>query len=196
MEKINILYIDDVPDESLDRFLNENYNNDEYNYNLIFFEPSKGYESLLNDTRIQESNIIFVDSRLFTHDTVLDKKITGEEFKFVLKKFYPFIEVIVITQNELDSTISMISKYDAKMSENTEDYYKEVISKCIENAVSNISQYYALAQRLEKNESWEKYLKEKVLNTLNGSEVYDELSKKDIDDIIDLFKKLQEQIDG
>ena len=40
------------------------------------------------------------------------------------------------------------------------------------------------------------YIIDKINNSLDGIDAYDELKKSDIDKIVDLFKKLQENLDG
>ena len=199
MEQIRILYIDDKPDTDLDEYFDRYYENDEYekNYDLLQFDPNDGYESLLQDYRVQSANIIFVDSRLFENRNATAGKFTGEEFKLVLQKFYPFIEVIVITQNGKDPDIDMIEKFKYGSGiKNAQQYYSEEIPKCIDNAIKRIKQYRILASRINQNDSWEKLLKEKVLGTLDVTNKYDSLTKNDIDELINAFKLIQERING
>lgn len=199
MEQIRILYIDDKPDPNLDEYFDRYYKIDEYEkvYEIIQFDPNKGYESLLQDSKVQSANIIFVDSRLFENKTAVSGKFTGEEFKLVLQKFYPFIEVIVITQNGKDPDIDMIEKFKYESGyQYAWQYYSNEIPKCINNAIKRIKQYRILASRINQNDSWEKLLKEKVLDTLEGTNIYDSLTKSDIDELINAFKLIQERING
>lgn len=199
MEQIKIVYIDDKPDTDLDEYFDRHYVNAEYekNYELITFDPNDGYESLLQDYKVQSAHIIFVDSRLFENRTATIGKFTGEEFKLVLQKFYPFIEVVVITQNGKDPDIDMIEKFKyGSNCQSAQQYYSNEIPKCINNAIKRIKQYRILASRINQNDSWEKLLKEKVLGTLNGTNKYDSLTKSDIDELINAFKLIQERING
>lgn len=197
MEQIRILYIDDKPDTDLDEYLDRYYVSEEYEkvYDLIQFDSNDGYESLLQNDKVQSANVIFVDSKLFENRTAVSGKFTGEEFKMVLQKFYPFIEVVVITQNGKDPDIDMIEKYkygsDGKTSQ---QYYADEIPHCIDNAMKRIKQYRILASRINQNDSWEKLLKEKVLGTLEGTNKYDSLSKSDIDELVNAFKLIQEKV--
>ena len=77
MEKIKIVYIDDSPDTNLDEYFDKNYQNAVYEYSLVFFNPTAGYESLLEDIQIQTANIIFIDSRLFENHTTTGEKFSG-----------------------------------------------------------------------------------------------------------------------
>ena len=107
MEKYSLVYIDDNPETALTRYLDEEFRSDNYEIicSEIIFKPEDGYESLLSDQRVSSANIILIDSWLFENRTAANFKFTGEEFKLILKKLFPFIEVIVITQNGTDSEI-------------------------------------------------------------------------------------------
>ena len=199
MEEFNLVYIDDTPDTILGRYLdslNSIYDRKGYviKYSEILFKSEDDYNCLLKDERVQTANILIIDSMLFENKTAKDGKFTGEEFKFVLQKFYPFIEVIVISQNDLDPRISMISKYVKNFQETGYEYYARIIPPRIDTAIDSILQYRILAKKMSDNESWETMLKEKVLGTLRGTQAYDELTKEDIDILIRTFKEIKENI--
>ena len=197
MEKFNLLYIDDGPEPALEKYLDREYHNSDYDieYSEITFEPNEGYESLIQDSKVQLANIIFIDSRLFENRTVGNSKFSGEEFKIILRKYYPFIEVIVITQNEADSDAGTISKYDPRCGKTATEYYAENLPIYIEKAIQNILIYRHLGEKLKSNENWETTLKEKIINSLQGIGTYDELTKTDIDQLILAFKDIQEKLD-
>lgn len=199
MEEFSLLYIDDTPDTILGRYLdglNLIYvkKGFEIKYSEILFKSEDGYNYLLKDERVQSANILLVDSMLFENNTARDGKFTGEEFKFVLQKFYPFIEVIIISQNELDPGISMVPKYVKNPQETGHEYYARVLPPRIDAAISSIMQYRILAEKMSANESWETVLKEKVLGTLRGTQAYDELTKEDIDILIHAFKEMKDSL--
>jgi len=198
VDTIKMLYIDDSPEAALAEYLDRVYKNDEYftEYSDIIFDPQSGYDSLLKNPKVQSANIIFIDSRLFENTTALGNKFSGEEVKFVLRKFFPFIEVIVVTQNEVDPGLEILSKYNPALGKTSSEYYSESIPPLIDQAIKNINQYRLLARKMDQNESWEAVLKEKVIGTLNGTSIYDELTKTDIDTLVNAFKEIQEQIDG
>lgn len=201
MEEFSLVYIDDTPDTILGRYLDSLdalYAEEGYkiNYSEILFETEDDYNFLLKDERVQTANILIIDSMLFENKTAKDGKFTGEEFKFVLQKFYPFIEVIVISQNDLEPGISMIPKYVKNLRETGHDYYARIIPPYIEAAINNVLQYRILAKKMSDNESWETVLKEKVLGTLRGTQTYDELTKEDIDILIRAFKEIKESINA
>lgn len=195
MDKINVVYIDDMPDTHLEKYFDKYYKNENYEicYNSVLFDSNDGYESLLNNPVIQSANIIFIDSILFENRSVTAGKFTGEEFKMVLNKFFPFIQIIVITQNEKNPDIDMLAKYNPNGGFKTPiEYYESIIPSCMDVSIKLIKQYRVLASRISDNDSWEKLLKERVLGTLNGTGEYDCLSKRDIDELICAFKEIEE----
>ena len=199
MDVFSLVYIDDTPDTILSRYLdglNSIYSEKGYviKSSDILFKAEDDYSSLLKDERIQTANILIIDSMLFENKTAKDGKFTGEEFKFVLQKFYPFIEVIIISQNELDSGISMVAKYVKNFGETGADYYARVVKPHIDEAIKRILQSRVLAKKMSDNEIWETVLKEKVLGTLHGTQAYDELTKEDIDTLICAFKEIRDSI--
>jgi len=204
MEKFNIVYIDDQIDNGLSKYLDEksyatNIMDAEFQYEEVTYNPAVGYLELLQNWKVKEANIIFIDSKLFSDtDAVGIQKISGEEFKVILRKFFPYIEVIVITQNGADEELGTISKYRAAVNDGKSDqqYYDENISKCIEAAVKSVRQFRKLAEKLEVNPSWEKNMKEKVQAALDGLSQYDSLTVEDITSLIAIFKEIQEKIDG
>ena len=198
MEKYSLVYIDDNPETALSRYLDDEFKSDNYEINCseIIFKPEEGYESLLSDQRVCSANIILIDSWLFENRTAANAKFTGEEFKLILKKLFPFIEVIVITQNGTDSNIRKIAKYDKSLAESASEYYASKLPKIINQAVSDIQQYRLLADLVKKNDTWEDVLKDEVIATLKGSNTYDKLTKDDIDRLISAFKEIQENLNG
>ena len=198
MEKYSLVYIDDNPETALTRYLDEEFKSDNYELvcSEIIFKPEDGYESLLSDPRVSSANIILIDSWLFENRTATNVKFTGEEFKLILKKLFPFIEVIVITQNETDSEIQKIAKYDKSFGESASEYYASKLPTFINKAVSDIKQYRILADLVKKNDIWEDVLKDKVIATLKGTNTYDKLTKDDIDSLILAFKEIQESLNG
>lgn len=197
MEKYSLVYIDDNPETALTRYLDEEFQGDDYEivFSEIIFKPEDGYESLLSDPRVSGANIILIDSWLFENRTA-NAKFTGEEFKLILKKLFPFIEVIVITQNGTDSEIKKIAKYDKSLAESASEYYASKLPKIINQAVADIKQYRLLADIVKKNDTWEDVLKDKVIATLKGTNTYDKLTKNDIDSLILAFKEIQESLNG
>ena len=195
MDTIKMIYIDDSPDISLSKYLDKFRSGlCQFDYSDIEFNSEEGYESLINNTEVRTANVIFIDSKLFENRNT-NGKFTGEEFKIILKKHLPFIEVIVITQNEVEEEYETIAKYDSRSDKTAQEYYDSILPELIDHAVKNIFEYRKIASRMKENTIWEDVMIEKIENSLEGKDVYDELTKTDIDHIIGIFQELQEKVD-
>lgn len=198
MEEIRITYVDDNMDLVLQRYLDTEYHNQDYDIILKCkkFDSNFGYEELINDEKVKNANIIIIDSKLFENNNANNGKFTGEEFKLILKKFFPFIEVIIITQNQIDGEIEKVQKFNSKEQNCSKKHYDEHLLPLIDKAIKKIIETRKIFQIMKKNINWEKSLVEKIINSLNGLNEYDELSKTDIDELIEAFKKLEEKVNG
>lgn len=194
-EQIKIVYIDDSPEPELSRYL------DDYRYDGcvithdedITFNPEEGYEKLINNQCVREANIILIDSKLFENRTQSVSKFTGEEFKLILRKHFPFIEVVVVTQKEIEDGFLKFPKYNSQHHQGTAyDYYKDYLPETLNIAVKNILDYRKIAINMKNNMSLESVLVEKITNSLDGIGTYDELTKSDIDKVVEAFKEVQE----
>lgn len=194
---INIVYIDDNPEPKLTKYLEGPFSTD---YSIdskeVIFFPEKGYKSLLVDPRVKEANIAVIDSKLFENRTSHDGFFTGEEFLIVLKKLFPFIETIIVSQNDLTPAVDYVKKYEHSTALSAQEYYDGVLKDRIITAIESIQRYLYLAGRVKDNDSWDQFLKDKVLRTLNGSDEYDDLTKSDLDEIIAAFRRIQEALDN
>ena len=198
MEEIRITYIDDNMYLELQKYFDKEYHNQDYN--IIFkckkFDPNIGYEELINDEKVRNANIIIIDSKLFENKDADSGKFTGEEFKLILKKVFPFIEVIIITQNEIDGEIEKVPKFNSKEQNCSKKHYDEHLLPLIDKSIKKIIETRKIFEIMEKNENLEKPLVEKIINSLNGLDEYDELSKTDIDELIKSFRQLEEKVNG
>lgn len=197
MDEIKIVYVDDELDHSISKYLAKEYKHETFKeqYDEISFKSADGYDSLINNHLIKEANIILIDSKLFENDRVSSGKFSGEEFKMILKKIYPFIEVIVITQNELADDYGTVSKYRGDSDGTPQQYYSIKLKSVLDEAIKNINIYRNIANKLKLNDGIDKVLIEKIMSSLEGSSKYEELTTKDIDDIIIAFKEIQRSID-
>lgn len=198
METIKIVYIDDSLDPVISKYLTD-IKIDEFEIDSLDIEFSSelGYEGLIKNIDIETANVILIDSRLFENRTPSNGRFTGEEIKTILRKYFPFIEVIVITQNDVNEGYNTIKKYSSKSLSSLEkgyEYYNETLLPLLKNAVRNVYEYRNIVKAMKENSSWDTVLVQKILNSLEGRAVYDELTKTDIDKVIDEFKKLQEKL--
>lgn len=194
---IRIVYIDDNPEPKLSKYLEGPFSTDyTVDSKEVIFSPNDGYSSLLSDSRVKESNIAVIDSKLFENRVAHDGFFTGEEFLIVLKKLFPFIETIIVSQNDLTPGIDYVKKYEYSVDISAEDYYDSALKERIISAIGSIRRYRFLADIVKDNNSWDEFLKDKVLRTLDGYDEYDDLKKADLDEIITAFKRIQEALDN
>ena len=192
MSEIKIVYVDDSIDPTLSRFLETKYGS---NYEEVEFDCNNGYEDLLKSDQIRSANIVIIDSKLFEDSHVHDKKFTGEEFKIILRKIFPFVEVIVITQNEELIGDTTVGKYrDKKDGQTAKNYYEEVLIPRIEKMTETINIYRKIADKLQNNSDIDKMLIEKIIDSLNGMDEYDELNTEKVDELIKAFEELRKSI--
>ncbi|MGE6666940.1 hypothetical protein [Paenibacillus xylanexedens] len=193
MDSIKIIYIDDEPDESISEYLQEEYEHEDFikDYKEVPFKSEEGYDKLLSNPLITEANIILIDSKLFVNGSVVTGKFSGEEFKVILKKMFPFIEVLVISQNDPIEDYGTLQKYRSNPAETGIEYYSKSLKGHLDNLVENIINYRNIANKLSQNDGIDRFLIEKITESLNGSSQYDELTKQDIDQLISAFKELQ-----
>ena len=188
----NLIYIDDNIDFGLNKYLKENADILNYKYKEREFKTSETYEDLLNDTLIQQANIIIIDSRLFEDSRVINGKFTGQEFKLLLNKTLPFIEVLLISQNIDNNELGFIKKFDNRNGNTDENvFYDRKLKNEITEAIERLNKVHRIYDQLKKNEAIDKYLVEKIESSLSGEIGFDNLKKEDIDEIIKVFNELR-----
>lgn len=204
MENINIVYVDDNPDIYLNLFL-ESYKEEgiKINYSSIIFEQDDSYKTLLENQVIRDANIVFIDSRLFENRGV-GSVLSGEEFKLIIKKIFPYIEVIVISQKAIGEDFQTIAKYDLtsyvsnvdEIQKSAFDFYSREIIPLIKEKIQNVIEFRKILERIqnEKNEI-DKYLVENIENSIKGTDEYDQLSSEDLDNVIKAFQSFVSKIE-
>ena len=193
MQLINMLYVDDKIDLFVSKYLNE-YSNDKasYEYLELKFESNYSYENLLNSEEIQKSDILFLDSMLFENSTVLENKISGEELGLIIKKIFPFKEIIVITQYQEKMEYSTLKKYNSSTYNCDPNlFFNENWDSVIEEATENIILNRNILKNISSKKYVEKFLFEKMENSINGVLDYDNLTKDDIDNLINAFEEMR-----
>lgn len=193
MNKINLLYIDDNVDPNISYYLSTTLKleNIEILNNEIEFKESLAYEGLLKNQKVKDADIILIDSKLFENDNILEKTFTGEEFKIIIKKIFPYKEIIVLSQNKDDEDLQIINKFHDDCQIPEAEYYDKTLKPVIEEAKNDILLYRKLSDKLSKNSTIEKLLFERIKNSLSGDNEYDTLNKADIDLLISEFRKIQ-----
>lgn len=193
MELISMLYVDDKIDLYVSKYLNS-YLNDmaEYKYSELKFENKYSYEDLIGNDEIQKADILFLDSMLFENGNVENNKISGEELGLIFKKVFPFKEIIVITQYQDKMEYSTLKKYNSNTYNCDENsFFQNNWNKEIVNATKNIILNRKILKNISLKRNVEQFLFEKMENSINGVSNYDNLTKKDIDNLINAFEEMR-----
>ena len=203
ISSIKIIYIDNNMDSILSRFLNKIYKKRLYtlddgriikkDYDEILFDNKNGYEVLFKDQAISSANIILIDNHLFEEYSATTGKFSGKQFKIILRKLFPFIEVIIITQDPNLKGDNIIKKFSGKDTNDANKYYEDNLIPVLDMAIKRIVEFEELADDLRKSDNVDKALKDKVLESIEGNNLYDELTKSDIDELIRSFKELKDE---
>lgn len=203
ISSVKIIYIDDNMDSILSRFLNKIYKKRLYtlddgriikkDYDEILFDNKNGYEVLFKDQAISSANIILIDNYLFEEYSATTGKFSGKQFKIILRKLFPFIEVIIITQDPNLKGDNIIKKFSGKDTNDANKYYEDNLIPVLDMAIKRIVEFEELADDLRKSDNVDKALKDKVLESIEGNNLYDELTKSDIDELIRSFKELKDE---
>jgi len=194
MRQVRIVYVDDDLDIELSKFLGSyKYDSIDVRYEEVQFNPSEDYLQLLCNESITTANVIIIDSKLF-EDSKAKKKFSGEEMKLLIKKAFPFIEVIVITSNEINVGVNT-SKYSQRKHTGTpSEFYNSQLSPIVVHAINNVLVSRDLADKIKKNKGIDKLLAERIVDSLDGEDRFDGISKSDIDSVIEAFKSLQSDL--
>lgn len=191
MQPINIVYVDDRIDPLLSRYLDE-YCSNNINPALLYaevpFNPDDTYESLLRNETVRTSNVLLIDSRLF-EEANAGSKFSGEEFRIILSKLLPYIEVIIISQNTLDIKWSVVEKCKgAREYSQAKQYYDKNLMLMLDEKCTIVNETRKIIKRLDTDNAIDNVLIEKIQRIANGETEYDELKASDIDRMIQAFQ--------
>ena len=193
METINIVYVDDKIDPFVSAYL-FSLSSDEYLYKEkeITFSNGDSYESMLSIEEIRTADILFLDSMLFENNRVNGNKLSGEELGFIIKKIFPYKEILVITQYQEKSEFSSLKKYNSKtFGRSPAKFFKEHWEETILEASHNIVQNRKILEKLSSENYVEKMFLEKLEATMSGQVDYENLTKKDVDKLIESFEEMR-----
>lgn len=194
IQPVSVLYIDDSIDPNLSRYLDEYCSNADTSDLIYEEEPFlKGdtYEQLLRKESVRTANVVLIDSKLFEEADLGSGMFTGEEFRVILNKLFPYIEVIVISQNILPITQGVVEKCKKfKNYEEIKAYYDEKLLAKLNERVDIVRETRQIVARLRNEKSIDQALVEKLNRAVNGTNEYDELKVSDIDRIVQAFQEL------
>ena len=193
METIKIVYVDDNIDTHISEYLNENYELEGFmkEYCERQFNLDDTYETLLIDSKLYLADLIVIDSVLFENASVKKDKLTGEEFEIILKKIFPFKEVIVVSQNDFDKEDNILKKYNSSAIKDKLQFFEDEWKPKLDNSLKKIALYRKRLKCIENKEYVEKYFMEVLQQSFAGEASYDELTVSDVDKLIELFESMR-----
>lgn len=198
-EIINMMYVDDLIDRGISKCLDK-YQSEkvEIKYIEIEFNAEYNYKKLIEEVQNNNINILVIDSALYLESSEAER-FTGEQFKVILKKFLPYVETIVISQNKQENTYDIMKKYnkdEVNSKETISEYYTRVLYNIINKKIDEILMGREVLTRLKEEKTIDNILLEKISLSLNGEEKYSELKSEDVQNLINSFKELKRLVDG
>ncbi|MGE6556630.1 hypothetical protein [Exiguobacterium artemiae] len=202
MMKINICYVDDTIDNRLNRYLVEyceqkNESSQEFVLNAYEsqFLAGDDYKTLLQNPKVNSANILLIDSRLFENETSGLSKFTGEQFKIILRKVYPFIKTIVISQNEANAMSKTICKYKSSVGADNrmeaKRFYDTSLAPILQDYIFSTIEEYNVLEEIKNERAIDPVLVSNIQSAIDGISSTDLLEKKDLDVLIDLFNEVK-----
>lgn len=198
MESVKLLYVDDNEDKYISQYLDEEYGYTDVNIEYLErqFNAEDSYESLLSYKDVHSADIIIIDSLLFENANLSNQKLTGEEFEIILRKVFPFKEVIVVTQNNIDEDYKVIKKFDTSSGVNSKDFFEKEWKPLLDKAVERVILYRKVLKRIEQKNYVEKFFFEEIQQSIQGESEYDKLTVADIDKLISAFEDVKKKYDN
>ena len=193
MEVIKICYVDDDIDLYASRYLRTEYACDEseIQYKQCVFLEEDTYESLLKKDEVKEADVIIVDSKLFKNANIANDKLSGEEFSIIIRKIFPYKEIMVITQNDIDDECLIFKKYDSSTGQDATLFFEKQWKPILDKAIKNILTCHKWLKQIEEKNYVETYLLEKIQSSLEGNAEYEGLTVKDIDKLVEAFESVK-----
>lgn len=186
-EKIRVVYVDTHIDKGVSDFLKRECIDGEPVEYEEYELCEDNYKALLNSSTITFANIIVIRSE------ISDKiGISGEEFKLILRKTFPFIEVIVFSFDEKRikerSTmgIGIVFDYDDDKVDTNYGFIYDEFYRCYRRVIANFNNW----EKMKENKIFDKVFLEQFENSLMGIYHYNELSKSDIDELISMLRQI------
>lgn len=197
MDKIiEILYIDDTADIDMQRFLKGlpgKTNNQYHAASYKFKETDKLLTMLLENEKVIQADLIIVDSRLFNDAMADSANQTGELFKLLAKKLYPYKEIIVITRNQLveEDTLTL-RKYEENFEENAVDWYMKTLFPKMELARKSIIENIRIVDNESLADEDSVVLIDEIRKSIKtGSAIDEPITKNELDGLIGIFEEVK-----
>jgi len=192
---MKLLYLDDNIDTVLEKYLVNFCDERSISYSHWDFENEKtSFIDLIMSDQIRNSNILIIDSFLFESRNGGENRFMGEELYLILKKIYPFIEVIVISNKSVDTELGdiIIKRKYLRGRKHTDElgikHYDENLKIHLDCAIESIEAWLHIKDKISKSSTFDTVLVDKLNSSFNGNTDYDNLQKSDIDELIKVLK--------
>ena len=194
-ERIEIAYVDDKIDLQLTDYLNryvDDFNKDSnaivLGYNEIEFKQNYTYDTLFNNQTFRHCDIAVIDSKLYENTNARGHIYTGEDLKLLVRNYSPFIDIIVITQNEISENSATIRKSHGN--ENPEEHYNSELKPLLDYSIKCCTEYKFKLDELKTKSTIDKAILDRISDLINHEDTYN-LTVKDVDEIIKLFNEIK-----
>ena len=188
--RVVVTYIDDNPVNVLCRYLDDRQDELDFKFNLLVFNASNGYESIL------KSDIIIMDDRLYEMSTK-GQHLTGSEMKALISLVYPYKKTIVISQYSPDVRDSdfVAKKPNPEARDVSDDvmyaFYDHEMRPILEKRIEDVRAFAKNIKSLGELDLEDKLLIQDAQASLNGIKVlYGTLKSEDIDKLAQAVRAL------
>jgi len=198
-----VLYVDDSHDLYLSQYLvdlaEEMKDTFAFTHEDYTFYPGTKYSDIVKEIYERQANVIIIDSKLFENSKA-ESRFKGEEVMLVLKKIFPYIEVLVITQNK-DSDFDSLEKYKSVTNRHgdqdlaSREHYDRELLPHLKASFKKLQDYERLVEQIRDNNTFDKVLRDSILSMINGTENYVGLTEEDINDLVKKFQDVKSLID-
>ena len=109
----------------------------------------------------------------------------------LFKKLLPYIEVIIISQDNRLRTENTVVKFSGTGESDAESYYTENLDPCLDEAIKEVLALEEIALTMQSSSVIDKFLQDSILYSMKGDVAYEGLKKTDIDKLILAFRELK-----
>ena len=197
MNNLTITYVDDIIDKGISKFLgNLEFVRCNYTYHEYCFKDET-YNQIITNNIVKEGDILLIDNALFENRKVRNK-MYGNELKILLHMVYPFKKIITVSSKDYeDRDDEILSKFVKTPSwNNAQEYYNSVWYPKLESLAQSLWSTREIIDRINKKKYVDDYFYSKLSSSINGDTSYNDLSKKDIDDLIETFNKVRKSFEN
>ena len=150
---------------------------------------------MLRDNVVRSANVILIDNHLFEERAAHSGRFSGKQFKVILRKLLPFVEVVIITADETIVEGRIVRKHNSKQASDPNVYYDSNLACLLDEAIDEVLEFKGFAADLIQSLDVERMLIEKIQNSIQGNDSYDSLTTQDVNELINTFKELKRSVE-